>query len=125
MPIDIFNSRRKCYEECYWWSRDPNIDFDEDELIYKRQPTGMFYAYEFVPETLDNNIAGGAFLFDRTSVTLKTYDECSGIKNADLVRYQGDRWIVESVQKMHIRNQANEFAEERYVSHCWIIQLRK
>lgn len=123
--IDLFTSRRECFEKCMYWHRNPNEDIDNDELVMSRKPSGIFYAKEITPHTVTNNIVAGSFMFDSSSIVLKTYDSITDIKNNCLVKYQDEVWIVEDVQKQHIRNKNSEFAKEKDTSHAYIIRMRK
>ena len=122
----LWASRRDCHEECTWWSRNEEVGEEvNDELIMKRQPSGTFYAKEYSPEYYDGNNFAGSFRVDRTTVTLRTPDDISGIKNDDIVKYQGVKWIVTSVQRKNVRNGMTEFTYEDNVPHFYYIQLRR
>lgn len=123
--LDISKSRRTYNILCRWWHRNEDDENTPDEIIYKRTPSGAFWAKEAVPEQDRDNIVGGVFLFDSTHVTIKTPDDCFGIESKDLVEYEGEYWLVVSVQKSKARIQNTMFARERYCSHFWYIELRK
>ncbi len=108
-----------------YWHRKPDDDIDNDELVMSRKPSGTFYAEEITPQTLFNNIVAGSFMFDSSTIVLRTYDSIFDIKNNCLVKYQDEVWIVENVQKQHIRNKNSEFANEKDMSHSYILQMRK
>lgn len=122
-------SRRDCHEFCKWWVRNEGDEYTPDELIMKRPPSGTFYAKEFSPEYYDNNVVGGSFMFDRTTITIRTPDDVSTlqkqVKNNCIIEYQGEKWIAVSVQRKNIRNGMTEFTSERNVPHFFIIQMRK
>lgn len=131
MSFDLFQQRRNFNARCMWWSRDEGDEYEEDELVYKRIPNGYFYAKEINAETKDNNVLGGVIMVDRTSVTIESADDLIDIqsqiqaKNNVLVKYQGDLWRVESVQKKKARIQNSEFGKPTHVSHYWYLNLVK
>lgn len=125
MSFDLFQSRRNYNEPCKWWSRNESDEFTEDELVMKRIPTGSFMAKEVSPETERDNPIANSWLLQRSGTTIKTPDDIYGIASQDLVWYQGEKWIVVSVQKIKARIQQTQFATDRYCSHYWYIELRK
>ena len=125
MPIDLSVSRRDYPSFCRWWKRDERDEFTSDELIYKRTETGSFWAKELSAEQDRDNLYGGVFNVDSTHVTIKTPDNVMGIDSKDLVEYEGEYWIVVSVQKSKARINNRMFAKDAYCSHFWYIELRK
>lgn len=125
MSFDLFQSRRNYNEPCKWWSRNDSDEFTEDELVMKRIPTGYFMAKEVTPEMERDNPIANSWLLQRSGTTIKTPDDIYGIVSQDLVWYQGEKWIVVSVQKIKARMQQTQFATDRYCSHYWYIELRK
>ena len=132
MGFDLFQSRRNMNEYCRWWTRKESDDAEEDELVYKRAPSGSFYAKEINAEVQDDNIIGGILMTDKTSVTIQACDNLQELYNAQqdvrnrvLVEYQGELWRVDSVQKRKARIQNSEFAKAEYVSHYWYLSLIK
>lgn len=132
MGFDLFQSRRNMNEECRWWSRNESDDIDEDELVYKRVPRGFFMAKEVNSEAQDDNVIGGIFMTDKTSVTIMSNDDLSDlfneqqdIRNRVLVEYQDEIWRVDNVQKRKARIQNTEFAKTSRVSHYWYLSLIK
>lgn len=123
--FDLLQSRNTYNEPCKWWSRDEADENASDKLIMSRVPSGIFNAKEVNPETKQNTIVGNTFMFDKTTVTIKTPDNVIGIKNNDLVLYQGEKWIVVDAQKRLSRNQHTYFAKDSHCSHFWYIELRK
>lgn len=125
MSLDLFQSRRNYNEFCEWWSRDETDKYTAEELIMQRVPTGVFMAREYSPEVNQDAIVGGVFRFDKTTITIKTPDDVYGIKNDDIVRYDGEMWFVENVQKVKARIQNSMFVSDKACSHFWFISLRK
>lgn len=125
MGMDLFQSRRNYNEPCRWWTRREEDGYDSDEIIMQRVPSGKFDAKEVTAEQNQHNIIGDTFMVDRTSVTIKTPDDVYGLKDNDLVEYQGEKWLVQSVQKGKFRSQSTLFATDKNCSHFWYIELRK
>lgn len=124
MSIDIFASRREYHELCKWWERDESDDTPLEEIDYQIPPKGIFYAKETSPEYNDNNIVGN-FMFDRTTVTITSPDNLFDMHRNSVVLYQGDYWIVDSIQKVHYRQKQQEFAVDKHNSHHWVLRMRK
>ena len=125
MGLDVWVSHKGYNEYCKWWERDEDDENDSDELIMKREPSGFFYAKEQVAESADSSIIGGKFLLDRNRITIKTRDNVQGIKNNCLVLFQNEVWIVDVVQRKHLRSGNTEFAKEEDATNIWFIQMRK
>lgn len=125
MAVDLFQSRRTCNEFCHFWSRNEDEKYEADELVHKRTSSGSFWAEEMSPEQLKNNIIAGSFMFDSDHVTIRSPDDCSVLKQNDLVKYQGEIWIVTNVQRTKARKSQLEYAYDRNCSHYWYIELRK
>jgi len=60
--INIYHSRRINYNRCLYWERDESGIGNEDELIYKKKPSGVFYATESNVETNSMNMLAGVFM---------------------------------------------------------------
>ena len=132
MSFDLFQSRRNMNEQCRWWSRNESDSVPDSELRYKRVPRGVFSAKEVNAEVQDDNIIGGVFMTDKTSVTIMSsddlsdlYNETQDITNKVLVEYQGEMWRCDSVQKRKARIQNTEFGKVSKVSHYWYLSLIK
>ena len=125
MAFDLFQSRRNYNEPCKWWKRDESDNYEDNKIVYKRQPNGVFWAKEVNAETYQVATVGGSFKFDRQTVQIKSPDDLSGIDHMDIVEYQGELWIVETVQKTKAKMQHTQFATDRYCSHYWYLDLRR
>ncbi len=125
MSFDLFQSRRNYNEQCRWWTRNEGDNIEENELRYKRVPSGYFNAREVNAEANDKNVIGGIFMVDRTQVTIESPDNLSTIKANDIVEYQDELWRVENCQKKKARIQNSEFANANNVSHNWYLSLIK
>lgn len=126
MSFDLFQSHRNFNELCRWWSRKESDDDELDnELIYKRIPTGSFYAKEAASETADNNVIGGIMMTTKNTITIYSPDNLTAIKPNDYVEYLGDLWRVEDNQKKIARMQNSEFMKNDQVSRYWYLTLIK
>lgn len=125
MAFDLFQSRRNFNERCRWWTRNESDDFEDNELVYKRIPSGMFYAKEANANTDDNNVISGTFMFSRSTVTIISPDDLRGIKPKDIIEYQEELWRVDNIQNKKARIQNSEFAVATNVSHYWYLTLIK
>ena len=125
MSFDYFQSRRNYNEPCKWWSRNESDDYESDQLVLKRIPSGTFMAKEITPEMERDNPVANAWLLHRSGITIKTPDNIYGISSEDLVYYAGEVWIVVTYQKIKARMQQSEFASDKNCSHYWYIELRR
>lgn len=125
MSFDLFQSRRNYNEPCKWWSRNEDEQFEDDELILKRIPTGTFMAKEVSPEMERDNPVANAWLLQRSGITIKTPDNIMGMEANDLVYYDGQKWMVVTYQKIKARMQQSMFASDKNCSHYWYIELRR
>lgn len=124
MSFDLFQSRRNYNEPCKWWSRNDSDDFSSETLVMKRIPTGTFMAKEVSPATERDNPIANSWLLQRSGTTIKTPDNIMGIKSQDLVLYDGELWLVVSVQKIKAKMQQTYFVSDKNCSHYWYIELR-
>ena len=132
MGFDLFQSRRNMNEQCRWWSRNESDSVPDNELRYKRVPRGCFAAKEVNAQAMDDNIIGGVFMTDKTSVTIMSSDDLTdlfneqqNITNKVLVEYQGEMWRCDDVQVRKARIQNTEFGKTNKVSHYWYLSLIK
>lgn len=125
MSYDMFQSRRGYENLCYWWSRKEEDPEDSDELNMKRTPNGHFSAKEVSPESDQSTIAGGVFRVHKTTMTIKTPDNVWGMKEDDIVKFDGEYWIVTQIQRSKAKMQNTIFANSKNCSHFWYIDLRK
>ena len=125
MSFDLFQSRRNYNDSCRWWSRNEDDENEPNELIYKRVPTGYFYAKEVSSEQLRNLNLSGMFRIDSTHTTIKTPDNLDGIKVDDLVEYQEELWRVDNIQKSKAKMQNTYYAKDKYCSHFWFLELKR
>lgn len=133
--FDIFKNRRGYNERCKWWCRNENdtvyllnddaITPENDEYWMNKTPSGTFWANEVYSQTEDNNVIGGSFMFDKTTTTIKTRDNVSGLTNNDIILYQDNLWRVISVQTKEMRKQGLEFAKRPQIDIITFISLRR
>jgi hypothetical protein len=112
--VDMFTSRRKMFNECYYWCRsktEENEDLDEDlgktifidpyskELSYEIDPSGTFEAIEINNYDRSSQIIGGSFMFDSSTVTLKTFDYIPELGVNDIVVYNDNVWRVVNISR--------------------------
>lgn len=125
MAIDIFQSRRGYNELCRWWTRDERDRNELNEIIFNRAPSGIFWAKEENSYSQTDSIAGGKFMFDHSRITIKTPDDVTGLKSEDLVEFEGEIWMVVSVQRVKAKKQNSIYASDENCSHFWYMELRK
>lgn len=125
MSFDFGQTRRGYNEHCKWWSRNETDQYDNSELVYKRIPSGEFFAREVSPQMENNNIISGTFLFEKDTITIETPENLQGIKPNDYIMYQDEYWIVVDVQSRQVRQQQTEFMKHKRISHHWFLSLRK
>lgn len=116
MGVDIYASRRSCYEKCLWYERDESVDPRNLEAV--KAPSGVFYATEANAEYGQDQIRAGAFMVDSSTVTLKTNDSVIGMKTQDFVMYDGRIWLIEGIQRRK-RKKRSEFSREPQYS-CYV-----
>lgn len=122
---DLRQSKLTYNEECVWWTRDERDKFVSSELVMKRNASGTFNAKEVNAENYQNNIVGGSFMFDKTTITLKTPDNINGIKQNDIVLFRGETWMVETAQRKKAKAQNSCFLKSDNCAHFWYLELRK
>ena len=112
--IDIWTSRRGNFIECEYWLKEDSVmsenlsDFiknPDDELTYKSEPDGIFFAKEVNAYTQDNQVIAEVFMAKRETITLETSDDISVLKRNDIVRFNDKKYRVDSIQKVPFKNQ--------------------
>lgn len=118
--IDINTSRRDMFDLCQYWSQDNNADIvPYDQIVYNRRPTGEFYAKEENSLSVQNQVVAGTFMFEETTVTLKTNDDTKTLKRNDIVRYDNKYYRVETIQQIKIKKQ-RQFLRSNYSTTTYI-----
>lgn len=118
--IDMHHSRRGMFNLCAFWVRDESGVGNSDEYIYKTKPTGYFYAKEERAEYDDTGTIMGAFMVHQHSILLRSNDDLTGITKNSLVRYRGNIWRVDNVQKETIIKESQYLNKPKYY---WYIQI--
>lgn len=115
--IDVYHSRRDRNLRCEYFkaSRDPATG----RLSYGEAPSGVFYARYETGRYAANSQAANVFQFEVSSIAIGTTDEADLSPN-DLVRLEGEDWIVQNAQKVYERK--NQYRKE---AEATIIHLRK
>ena len=108
--VDLFHSRRANYERCDFWLRDErNRTGTPSEWIRFNKPAGSFYARPVNPKSQSMDVVNGVWALDGERVAIETDDDVEDLCRGCWVRYQGQIWIVESVQRTQ-HHKESEFA---------------
>lgn len=118
--INIYHSRRINYNRCVYWVRDESGVGNEEELYYKKKPAGVFYATEGNAETNAMNMIGGVFMTEEYDILLESTDWLDGLHKDCIVRYNGELWRVNEVQKKPFKK---ESACRNRKTYKWYIGL--
>lgn len=102
---DIYRSARTHPYKCVYWKRYINGVMDNEELVIKRQPSGMFYAKISSSHFNDTIDVAGAVRYGVESVTIETNDIVKLDKD-DLVQYRRKIWHVDGVNDDPIQKNA-------------------
>lgn len=119
--IDLNRSRRGYNYKCFYWKRDVSGVYDNEELIHKTRPTGVFYAKIVSSKSNDTQDIAGVFRVGTEGITIETQDIVNLDKD-DLIQFSGDMWIVGRVNSDPIQKNA-EFGHN--VSNKTTIELNK
>lgn len=119
--VDIYRSRKGYNYRCLYWKRDKEGAMDNEELVHKEMPSGIFYARVYSDRSRDKQDVAGVFRTGLDSITLETNDTVD-IEEDDLVQFNCEVWIAgrsssEPIQKM------SEFGY--HASQRTILELRK
>lgn len=121
--VDIFQSRRTNFFQCMWWTRDESGVGNSEDLIYQKQPSGIFYAKPKTSENDTKTTIQGVFMADVHTVTLESNDDLTGIATNDLVRFDNKIWRVDGAPQKLLRNKMSQFSS--YNVYKWTIALRR
>ena len=119
--VDIYRSRRGYNYKCFYWKRDVGGIMDNEELIHKKRPDGVFYAKIVSSKANDVQDVAGVFRVGTEGISIETQDNV-WIDKDDLVQFNGDIWIVGKVNSDPIQKNA-EFSHSQ--SQKTIIELDK
>ena len=121
--VNLYHSRRTCYQECIYWVRDERSSMgDASQWILRNQPSGTFLAKEITLTQGQMNQAANVFAFDRNNITLQSDDDLNEITRGSIVKYNDELYIVDNVQgKIHRKE--TEFNKEIY--YTYVITIRR
>lgn len=118
--IDLWKSRRKNYLECYFWERNENEDYvEENELVYNQRYSGFFMAEEVSSLTVSPQQISDTFMFPEQTITLLTHDCIDNLKENDIVEIKGinKKFRVDSIQRANDKKQRFFIKEGYSASH--------
>jgi hypothetical protein len=119
--IDLNRSRRGYNYKCFYWKRDVNGAMDNEELVHKTNPTGVFYAKIVSSKSNDKQDIAGVFRVGIEGITIETNDIVNLDKD-DLIQFDGKIWLVGRVNDDPVQKNA-EFGHK--VSNKTTIELNK
>lgn len=110
--VDLFHGRRANFHRCVYWVRDERDAMGTaEEWVTVNLPSGSFYAKPVTPKNNSANVINGVWMLDSNHIALETDDDVLGISRGSIVRFDGELWLVESVQKS-IHNKESEFSKK-------------
>lgn len=122
MGRDIYATKRTYHIRCKFYKVDRE-NKDNNELLYKTQPSGVFYAKKVSAQSLQSSELGGVFRVDETNVTIKVLDDVKTLQNDDkVVMDNGTVWFVVTKQTTDIDKEEEFSKRGREITY---IQLRK
>ena len=118
--IDLWESRRDLFDRCDYWHRNETYG-NLAEFVQNKKVDGCFYAREETPKSSGKQNGMGAFLYDASSVTLKTVGHVD-VKAGDVVRHRGELWRVEDVQERREDRETQFLKEPSVIAY---VRIRK
>lgn len=103
--IDLNRSRRGYNYKCFYWKRDASGLMDNEELVHKNKPTGVFYAKIVSSKSNDKQDIAGVFRVGIEGITIETNDIVD-LNKDDLVNFDGKTWIVGRVNDDPVQKNA-------------------
>lgn len=119
--IDLNRSRRGYNYKCFYWKRDISGVMDNEELVHKTKPTGIFYAKIVSSKSNDKQDIAGVFRVGIEGISIETNDIVNLDKD-DLIQFDGKIWIVGRVNDDPVQKNA-EFGH--HTSKKTVIELNK
>ena len=92
--VDIYNSRRTNHFKCKYWKRNTVHYQDNEELIYRINPEGIFYARIISSKSDSDQDVANVFKVGYEELTLETSDNVN-IEHEDIVLFDNALWFVE------------------------------
>lgn len=118
--MDIFTSRRVEFDDCVFWKRDEEIsNFLEYDML---ESCATFSASQITSIEQMPQVVAGIFMFDSSTVTIKSYDDLSEMDFNDVVKFRGKFYRVESVQGVPTRK-TNQFTDA--VGYTYYMRLKR
>lgn len=118
--IDVTRGRRGYNYKCTYTKRKKSGVMDNEELNYRNNTSGTFWAKIISERFNDSNDIGGVFHDYSESITIET--ECIvHIEKDDLVKFNGKEWRVENVRILPIQKNA-EFGKRTSNKTTMVLQ---
>lgn len=121
LMVDIYRSRRGNFYKCYYWKRDVSGIMNNEELVHKERPTGVFYAKISSSKFNDTQDIAGVFRVGTEGINIETDDNVN-IDKDDLVQFKGNIWLVGRVNSDPVQKNS-EFSSHE--SNKTYIELNK
>lgn len=122
--ISLWSGGRDKFHKCEYWLVDENENTTKrNQVVYYSQPNGIFMAKISNNEVEDKQNIDDSFQFDVSYVTLETTDNIQDLKNNNIVRFKDKIYIVESIDKVPLRKNAEQFLND-FVPYKYYISLR-
>ena len=115
--VDIYRSRRGKFYKCFYWKRDESGVMDNETLVHKTKPSGLFYAKISSSKFNDTQDVAGVFRFGTEGINIET-DDIVNIDKDDLVQFKGNIWLVGRVNNDPIQKNSEFSSHES--SHTFI-----
>ena len=119
--IDLNRSRRGYNYKCFYWKRDANGVMDNEELVHKTTPAGVFYAKIVSSKSNDKQDIAGVFRVGIEGITIETNDIVA-LEKDDLIQFDGKIWIAGRISDDPVQKNA-EFGHR--TSKKTVIELNK
>lgn len=107
MSINLNNSRRSYNIRCRWW-KIKLFSGNLQKLIHDNKPEGIFYAREHQPANNTRQFDSDLVKIDTQNTVIETQDNVIGIDTDYLVEYNGELWIIDSVQSQ-MQNKRSQY----------------
>lgn len=105
--VNLFTSRRGCWDECTYWKRsDIGDTVSLDRICYDFKPSGTFYAKENSGYSEQMERLDSAFSVHGTTTALQTNDDVSDVNVNDVIQFNSKMWRVTYIQKQRIRRKS-------------------
>ena len=119
--IDLNRSRRGYNYRCLYWKRDETGVMDNETLIHKKTPDGVFYAKIVSSKANDTQDVAGVFRVGYEGITIETQDIVHLDKD-DIILFDNKKWLVGRVNNDPIQKNA-EYSHK--TSNKTTIELNK